>query len=804
METRGRGIGPKAGERCDHCGEAFSGEQLLYSGKSFCCEGCRSVYVLLSENNLCGYYDLNSKPGTSLKSLSAEEERFGYLDDPLVEEKLIRYADKELASVVLSIPAIHCSSCIYLLENLHRLDASVRNCRVNFLKREVQISYNRREMKLSSLVALLTSIGYEPRISLQDVDGVPAAHSFRDDYLKIGIAFFCFGNIMLFSFPEYLGLDVLAESGFRKFFGYLNFLLSLPVMLYSARGFFRSAYTALRQRTLNMDVPIVLGILVMFIQSSIEVFLQWGAGYFDTLASLVLLMLIGRLFQNKTYSALSFERDYKSYFPVAVTLLNSSDDKQSVSLQQLRPGHRIRVHAGELVPADAILLSAQASIDYSFVTGESLPRGHLAGELIYAGGRQTGGAIELLVKNEVSQSYLTRLWNDSAFSKDGTRNMEVLSQRMSRWFTPVILLISIAAAVWWWSSDSLRAMHAFTSVLIITCPCALALSSPFTLGSIVRRLSRAGIYLKSGNVVEQLAGITDVVFDKTGTITSGRQAAVEYESMHADEDALRLARSMVQHSQHPLSRQIDQALSGLAPFTDAQISEYPGSGLEGWVNERHVRLGSAAFIGAQKAGSSSAEVWLWADGLILGRFKIENSLRPGFAMVAKELSEEYRLHLLSGDHSWQRKSLSDYFPAQNMHFDCLPADKLKHISLLQQQGGRVAMIGDGLNDAGALRQSDAGIAISENINNFSPACDAIADASNFSKLPALFELSRDAVNIIKWSFALSLLYNLAGIWFAVQGNLSPLIAAILMPLSSVTIIAFTTISSQIAAARRGF
>lgn len=813
---------------CYHCGDDCDGSIVLNT-HAFCCHGCKTVYEILDQNNLCNYYDFNQTPGTSLKN-QVPTKRFEYLDDEEVKSKLLHFNDGNISTVTFYVPQIHCSSCIFLLENLYKLKDGIHRSVVNFMKREASISFDNTKLSLRNVVELMASIGYEPKINLNDLDRKEKKDHLKRYYLKIGIAFFCFGNMMLLSFPEYLGMDIIAESPFRKFFGYLNFLLALPVMFYSAQEFFFSALNALKQKSLNMDIPIALGIVAMFIRSSYEVFSHTGAGYFDTLGSLVLLMLIGRLFQNKTYDTLSFERDYKSYFPVAVTVVNNGKET-SIPLTKLRIGDRLLVRNMELIPADAILLKGKASIDYSFVTGEATPVSKQSGDTIYAGGRHIGPTIQMEVTKEVSHSYLTRLWNDAAFRKDGNANITSLATRVSQWFTPAVIAIAAVACLYWWNKDMRLALNAFTSVLIITCPCALSLSSPFTLGNILRILSRNRIYLKNALVVEQLAKINTLVFDKTGTLTNTKQAEIEFVGvgemgqgtseevklshapcpMSLSNYELSLVKSLTYHSSHPLSRKVFDLLKEVEVIPTENFKETEGMGIEGWVDENCVRIGSKKYLLENQSSHVSSsgfnhasKVYVGINGEVKGYFLIKNEYRQGFGALIERLKRSFSIYVVSGDNDAEKNFLKQHVPESNLIFHQQPADKLEVIKGLQRKKHYVLMLGDGLNDAGALKQSDVGIAISDDVNNFSPACDGIIEAGQFSRLDSFISFAADGVSIIKASFIISLLYNVVGIYFAVQGTMSPLIAAVIMPISSATIILFTTIASNIAGKRRGF
>lgn len=795
---------------CYHCGENCDGS-IIANQHAFCCNGCKTVYEILDENNLCGYYDMNATPGSSF-SKEVNTKKFAYLEDEGVAKQLIQFKDGSISTVTFYIPQIHCSSCIFLLENLFKIKDGINRSNVNFLKREVHITFDNGKINLRQVVETLASLGYEPHINLNDLTRKEKQHHIRRYYLKIGVAFFCFGNIMLLSFPEYLGIDALTESPLRKFFGYLNFIIALPVLLYCAEEFFVSAWSALRQKTLNMDFPIVLGILAMFLRSSYEIFSQSGGGYFDTMASLVMLMLIGRLFQNRTYNTLSFERDYKSYFPVAVTIINNGNDT-TIPLTNLRLGDRMLVRNMELIPADSVLIKGKGNIDYSFVTGEATPIAKNSGDLIYAGGKQLGGAIEVDVMKDVSHSYLTQLWNDSAFTKEEKNNITSLANQVSKWFTPIVIAIAFIASAYWWNKDLHKAINAFTSVLIITCPCALALSSPFTLGNILRILGRNKIYLKNSIAIEKLAQINSVVFDKTGTLTNTKNAKIEYWASDDIEGTTpntglsayetQLVKSLVYHSSHPLSKKVYQHLKGVNIIATEDFKEEEGKGIEGWIDENCVRVGSKKFLcGDVNADGShvtdfrhASKVYVGINGKVRGFFLVKNEYRKGFGELMNKLHTRFETYVVSGDNDAEKNFLKQFIKEENLVFHQQPADKLNVIKAIQSSGKRVMMIGDGLNDAGALKQAEVGIAISDDVNNFSPACDGIIDSSQFDKIETLLNYSRAGVNIIKASFAISLCYNIVGIFLAVQGTMSPLVAAVLMPISSVTIILFATLAS---------
>lgn len=785
---------------CFHCGEDCIDSKIEFQDKEFCCSGCKTVYEILSDSNLSYYYDLENKPGIS-PVLS--EGKFDFLENEAIVEKLLDFNENNIQIVSLLIPSMHCSSCIWVLENLKKLNPEVNASQVDFPKKSLRITYNTEKTNLKDLANLLAKIGYEPYISLKDYEEKKSNIN-RSLIYKLGVAGFAFGNVMFLSFPEYFEVEEFWLEQFKNTFRWLMFLFSLPVVFYSGAGYFTSAYKGLKAKMLNIDVPIALGIAVLFLRSTAEIALDLGTGFFDSLTGLVFFLLLGRFFQQKTYSYLSFERDYKSYFPIAVTRINSdtaeTKKEEQVQVYEIKPGDRLLIRNGELIAVDAVLMQGEALIDYSFVTGEAEPVKKYLGETLYAGGRQQGGALEVEAIKAIDQSYLTKLWSNEVFNKDRKSGFQSLIDQISKRFTAAVLSIAFLSTFFWLFYDPSRALNVFTAVLIIACPCAIALATPFTLGNLLRIFGRNRFYLKEASVLEQMAKIDCLVFDKTGTITSGKKSEIFYEGIKLQPEEEQILHSSLRASSHPLSRQLYEILKSNNIESLDDFTEYTGKGIESKKGANHMKIGSAAFVNDSKEARTlnQTSVYISNNEEFKGKFVFRNSYREGISTLFKNLSEEKDIYILSGDNDGERQRLEQMLPVHTQcFFDQKPEDKLNFIKKLQQEGKKVMMIGDGLNDAGALAQSDVGVAVSENINVFSPACDAILDAGRLQFLDRFLRISEKGMRIIKWAFLLSLLYNLVGLSFAVTGNLMPVIAAILMPLSSISIVAFTTLATNL-------
>lgn len=787
-------------KHCYHCGDACSTQTLVHKEKYFCCTGCKTVFDILHDNDLSYYYDLESTPGTSPKLKSKS---FDFLDNQEIQEKLIEFNDERTQVVSFTIPTIHCSSCIWVLENLNKLCPGVLNSQVNFPEKTVRIVFSKEKISLKKIVLTLTNIGYEPSLSLDSLEASKKQTDYTLIY-KIGVAGFAFGNIMFLSFPEYFEVQEFWLDRFKHLFRWLMLLFSIPVVFYSGSSYFVSAYKGLRSGFLNIDVPIALGISVLFLRSIIEIVFDIGTGFLDSLSGLVFFLLVGKYFQQRTYAYLSFERDYKSYFPIAVTRL-VGDKEEQIQVYKIKKGDRIVLRNEEILPVDGILQKGSAHIDYSFVTGESDPVEKTIGEKLFAGGRQKGGVLEVEVLKPVAQSYLTQLWSNEVFTNRKQSVFQSLTDKISKRFTLTLITIAFVATLYWLFIDIAVAVNVFTSVLIIACPCAIALAAPFTLGNILRIFGNHKLYLKEASVIETMAAVDTVVFDKTGTLTQVQIKNIEYLGAPLTQQETAILYNALRGSNHPLSRQLYQHVSSKEIIEFEKFEETPGKGIHAKFREDEIKIGAETFV---KKGSNSTntmastslntKVHLSINEKYKGCFVFKNAYRSGVKNLISNLKNTKQVYVLSGDNEGERETLEHNFNLKGqLHFNKKPEQKLQFIENLQKQGRCVMMVGDGLNDAGALAQSDVGIVVAEDVNVFSPASDGIIDASKFNGIFNFFEVSLKGIRIIKWSFLLSLCYNVVGLYFAVTGQLSPLIAAILMPLSSISIVVFTTVSTNI-------
>ncbi|MFK7933775.1 MAG: heavy metal translocating P-type ATPase, partial [Saprospiraceae bacterium] len=548
----------------------------------------------------------------------------------------------------------------------------------------------------------------------------------------------------------------------------------------------------------GIDVPIALGMLTLWLRSSYEIITHTGTGYLDSLAGFIFFLLIGKWFQQQTYYHLSFDRDYRSYFPIAVRRLLADKEERSIGLHQLKTGDQLVIRHGELIPADGVLQAGDGQIDYSFVTGEERTVSRKENQQVFAGGRQMGGKIVIQTTKSVDQSYLTQLWKDTAFTAPEITRFTSLTHQIGQYFTVAIITIAVLSFLYW-LPDMAKAVNVATAVLIVACPCALALTVPFTIGNALRLLAKAGFYLKETTVAERLARINAVVFDKTGTLTSRQRATVKYDGTPLTDLQKQLIHQLTDQSTHPVSQLIHQATAQSDENLTTRLikfTEITGRGITGIfkVAGQSIQL-SIGHLDANKKSHTAITPIIW-NGKQVGGYQVQHAYRNGIAAVFAWCRKRAKIFLVSGDDDRERDRFATHFATDEMQFRQKPAAKLDFVRELQTQY-RVLMIGDGLNDAGALKQSDVGIVLTEDTTQFTPAADAILQADKFAELPLYLNYINNCIRLVYASFGLAFIYNVVGLFFAVQGLLTPIVAAILMPLSSISIITFGTISSTI-------
>ena len=764
--------------QCAHCGASSGDEPVLAEEKVFCCNGCKSVYLILKEGGLCDYYNVGGRP---FKPNSTEKQDDSAAIWNLMKKEFTLFESEDRVTVLLYIPSMHCSSCIWLLEKLPQLEKGITASRVDFGKKQLTVSYKPKKTNFGLLVALLISIGYAPSLIPEESKEEKILHD-RKNLSRLGVAGFCAGNIMLFSFPQYLGLDSDNQKDFAQLFNMLNLGLSIPLVFYGAGEYIKSFFTAFRLSALSVKVPLALGMGTLWLRSVYEILSGTGIGYFDSLAGLVFFLLLGTWLQNRTFDHLRFGEKARHFFPL-VANIKTSDGLSHKKVSDLTPGDRLWIKTGEIIPADAILMSVTASVDYAFVTGESTPAPKVAGEMVYGGGRNAGDAIELEVIKSFEQGRFNEIWKSAEQGVEHKTQTPEWERKISAVFLIATLAIALLTCIYGVVFRPENTWFPVVAVLMVACPCALALAPPFAYNIVANKLASMGLFLRKTEVVGILGDAKNLVFDKTGTLTDSRKTVVVIPDTYTLQQK-EMLHALASCSNHPISRVISGDVTVQNNPKIESFSETAGCGTQGYFSGHKLKLGNAAWVG--RSEGEPGMVYISVDDNVLPGIMLRNAYRAGLTQTLQSLKDlGVSLQLSTGDNNNQKanvtKDLGPWF--DTMWFQQLPGEKAALVQVLRRQG-KTIMVGDGLNDAGALKAGDVGMVITENTNNFTPEADAILLANSINQLPEMLMLAKKANRVVKETFFISLIYNAAALTLAVVGELTPLIAAIIMPAGS--------------------
>ncbi|MCX6140005.1 MAG: heavy metal translocating P-type ATPase [Candidatus Kapabacteria bacterium] len=788
--------------RCAHCGEQCTDSSIDNRGHVFCCTGCRSVYDILQSNGMCDYYAVDAGPGVSQRGTRRDPSVYEMLDISAVAAEFTDYSSGTRTRVRLTLPGMHCASCVWLLEQLQQFDRGILSSRVDLIRRTIEVEYDNSMTSLKAVAILLSSLGYEPLLNREGTERQRDAdqrEATRRIYLRLGVAGFAAGNIMMISVARYLANGNNIDLSLERLFATLSIALSVPVYFYSAAPWLRSALISVRRGVVSLDVPVALGISTLFIRSIIDLVSGRSEGFLDSFAGLVFFLLIGKLFQQKAFEAVSFDRTVRSFFPLSVRRERRGRE-DVVPIDAIHTGDVMIVRNGEVIPADSVLMSDAGYVDYAFVTGESVPVECTSGSMIFAGGKVVGTALRLTATRPVSQSYLASLWERTS-SRTPRTSYGKLSDRFGLWFTIGTLMTAIVGAGLW-LPDVTLAMNVFTSVLIIACPCALTLATPITLGTAMGVLGRYGIYVKNVGVLLELKRVNTIVFDKTGTLATPLPDAV-YTGRPLDALEQKAVRAIASNSAHPVSQSI---ASTTAPFESIEcISERIGKGILGRYAGYEVAIGSWQYMNevcSKVEVEETCDTFVSIDGTVVGAYKMRSCIHPDVASMISSLREEkITTKLVTGDTDRDAEMLSSIFPSSDMTFRAIPSEKVGSVDRLRNAGATVLMVGDGLNDISAMAAADVSIAVTNGTSTLAPASDVVMPADRLRDLPCLLGYSNDLGRVISASLWFTMAYNIAGLALALSGLLTPVLTAIMMPVSSLLVIGISVFGARILSQR---
>lgn len=688
-----------------------------------------------------------------------------------------------VVDIILSLPTIHCATCITDVERALTAHPGVKAARVNLTQRRVTV--DAPGLAAQDLIPVVEAIGYEAHeLDPAALSAGAADRQGRDILMRIGVSGFAMMNIMILSIAVWSG----AEDATRDLFHMISGAIALPTVAFAGQPFFSSAWRALRAGRLGMDVPISLALILASAISVYETMHSGHHAYFDAAVMLCFFLLVGRYLDYRTRAVARSAAEELTALEVPRAFLLTPAGDQPVPVADLRPGDLIRVRPGARIPADGEVAEGESEIDRSLLTGESIPVPAAPGLALSAGEVNLTGPLVLRVTAAGRDSSLSRLTALVAAAETARGRYTGLAERASRLYSPLVHLMAFSSFLgWFWATRDLRlAVNIAAAVLIITCPCALGLAVPAVVTTASGRLFRRGMLIKDGTALERLAEVDTVVFDKTGTLTMGVPQLVSQVPPEARGVALALA----QGSGHPLSQALAQAMvqAGVQPAPVENLREVPGQGVEGTHQGHHVRLGRADWVGADHGSAAVSASWLSLGQGAPIRLEFTDRLRPGAEeTVGRILASGRRVLLLSGDAAPVVADIAARLGIADWRAGVTPAEKAEAVQALTAQGGRVLMVGDGLNDTAALSAAHVSISPASALDAARVASDIVTLGSDLSPVAEALGVARAATRRIRENFAISILYNIVAVPFAIAGFATPLMAALAMSLSSISV-----------------
>ncbi|PWL19179.1 cadmium-translocating P-type ATPase [Falsochrobactrum shanghaiense] len=690
-----------------------------------------------------------------------------------------------LRQLELSVPDVHCGLCIKAIEDGLKDVPGLVYARVNLTSKRVSVRWKDGETP-PDVVNKLRKIGYEAHIFDMAQEKDP---TFTRLLIALGVAAFASSNVMLLSVAVWSG----ADAATRDLFHWISGLIALPTLIFSGRIFYSSAWNALRARRVNMDVPIALAISLAFAMSVYETMHHGEHAYFDASVSLLFFLLIGRtldyMMRERARSAV---RGLAQLSPRGAVVIGENDERNYLPVNEIRPGMRIILAAGERVPVDARVEEGRSELDCAIASGESdaVPVG--PGSDIRAGTLNLSAPLTIRATAEARNSFLAEMVRLMDVAEGGRARYRRLADRASELYVPLVHSIAFLAFAGWMvytGGDWYRSIYIAISTLIITCPCALALAVPIVQVVAARRLFENGIMIKDGSAMERMAEIDTAIFDKTGTLTLGQPRLIDLESI--DPQHLEIAAELSLYSRHPLSRAL-AAFSGSKPMSAfTRIEEVPGSGIEAELDGTVYRLGKREWACGESDAivASGPQTCLAIDGRLVETFHFEDRPREDAAAALGALKREgVKLGIMSGDKLPAVQKLASYLGVENYRGEVLPADKSKLVQELASDGGKVLMVGDGLNDAPALVAAHVSMAPATAADIGRNAADFVFLRESLAAVPLALAVSREAGRLIRQNFALSIGYNMIAVPIAIFGYVTPLVAALSMSFSSIVVI----------------
>ena len=787
---------------CDHCSLSVPAGLVEANAElQFCCNGCRVAFEVIHEHGLDGYYDIKSRIETPEQPAQRSGRAFTEFDDPAFHRLYCRTLPSSLATVELYLEGVHCAACVWLVEKLTVVVDGVAEVRLDLGRSLATVTWNPETTPLSQVARFLDSIGYAPH-PFRGVDARDMARrEERSLLIRIAVAGAIAGNVMLIAFALYGGSFHGITDEFRILFRWVSLALAIPSVAWCASVFYRGAWGALKTRTLHMDLPIAIGILAGFIQGAVNTVRGSGEIYFDSVTALIFFLLVGRFLQRRQQRRAASSTELLFSIAPATARLVEADGVREVPLEALSPGNTVEIRAGDSIPADGTVVDGSSTLDRSLLTGESQPEPVAVGDPVHAGTVNLAGRllVEVRVTGEDTRvGRLMRLVEEGAMRR---APVVLLADRISGWFVAIVLALAAITLGVWLKLDPEHAVGHAVALLIVSCPCALGLATPLAVSAAIGRAARKNILIKGGDALENLARPGRMLLDKTGTVTEGRLGVVRW---WGDESVKPMVAAIERHSAHPVARALSEDSSEIGAPDATEVQEITGAGISGVCEGRNVLVASTSHL-AHLLGSLPKEAVAAADGFaneglspvavainkkVVAVAGIGDPLRADSEnSVAAIRDSGWQVEILSGDHPAVVRSIANQVgiaPAA-ARGAATPEDKLEAVREAATKT-TVAMVGDGVNDAAALAVATVGIGVHGGAEATLAAADVYLGRPGLEPVVDLLRGSRRTLGVIRRNLVFSLTYNVVAVTFAITGHMSPLLAAILMPLSSMTVV----------------
>ena len=786
---------------CAHCGLPVPRARVEpQSAQQFCCDGCSSVFAILHTAGLADYYAYQDSSGVTRASPRPSKRKFEELDEASFQARHCRVLGVGTKSVELFLEGIHCSACVWLVERVSRVAPAVIDSRFDLTRSVLSVTWSCQAAPLSAVARALDSLGYCPHPTSSTTLAAEQRRGDRALLLRLGIAGAAAGNVMLMALALYSGRFSGMGSEYLAFFRWGSLLIATPTVFWTGNVFFKGALAALRTRTPHMDLPVSLGILAGYLGSAFNTVRARGDIYFDSLCTLIFLLLVGRYLQRTHQRRSSKASELISALAPTTARWVDGESRRVVAAGEVPAGSLVEVWPGERIAVDGVVTLGTSAVDTALLTGESLPREVTVGDRVYAGTSNQAATIRVRVESSGTETRLGRLMHSVETTQRERAPIVRLADRVAGYF--VIAIVAIAAftlLLWLWLDPS-HAIDHTVALLVVTCPCALGMATPLAVSAALRKAAAIGVLFKGGEFIEELARPGVIVFDKTGTLTAGR---LELVAWSGDDSVKSLLRAAEAASGHPIARAVQRAFPD-ADLLCSQRIELAG-GMRARVLDAQMLIGSQAMMVAElgsvpawvhslvrthaKAGRTPVIVAVNGEVRALAAFA--DTVRTDTARALRDLSAlGFQFEVLSGDHQQVVDAVVDQIgvPFARAVGGASPENKLDHVARLRERGLRVFMVGDGVNDAAAMARANVGIAVHGGAEACLAAADVFTTRAGLAPVALAADGARRTVRAIRAGIALSLVYNLIGIALAVAGRLDPLLAAVLMPVSSITVV----------------